>query len=244
MHTTKCLALGLFAAALTPTGAQAVPVTGFPLVSVTIDEPSPGTVISTAPLVEPTAVERSAGGGVASGRVSAIKGIDLNRAYGGVQGSVSLDLTGRGFAQVTLEGKVRTTVTLPADQQGSPYSAINVGPNTVIDLHELGDVRYSLAYRLSILYDPGGPFERELGMANRFECVQSGERRCPFEVFDYNSDPNPFLPAPGGTSTLDMSLSYTVTLESLDVPEPAPATLMMVALAFMGLGTAFRRPTP
>ncbi|UEM07045.1 hypothetical protein JL101_029015 (plasmid) [Skermanella rosea] len=240
----KCLALGLFAAALTSTCAQAVPITGFPLVSVTIDEPAPGTVISTASLSEPTVVERSAGGGIASGRVSAIQGTDLNRAFGGVQGSVGLDLTGTGFAQVTLDGKVRTTVTLPADQQGSPFSAINIGPNTVIDLHELDDVRYSLAYRLSILYDPGGPFERELRMTNRFECVQSGERRCPFEVFDYNSDPNPFLPAPGGTSTLDMSLSYTVTLESLDVPEPAPATLVIVALAFLGLGRRSRQPTP
>jgi hypothetical protein len=253
-NAAGALAPGLLATVAVSGGAQSAQlfgpaISGNPVMTVPFADLAPGSVIFSEHITDPTVITTTTGGGVASGSLLATEGVARpdpvsgRDGFGGMIGSFNLDLEGPGFAQVSLNGKVRTTVTTPVSQaENQPFSLINIGPNTLIDLSGLGDVKYILDYDFSVVFTQGAMPAREFRLKERFECRRPGENFC-LDAYDFNSDPSPFLPAPGLPLVFETSMSYTASLESLavEVSEPAPASLMVMALALLGIPAVARR---
>ncbi|UEM07927.1 hypothetical protein JL101_034240 (plasmid) [Skermanella rosea] len=250
MKPAKTLALLSLILAAVPAGAGAEPflgiaISGTPVIGLRYENVPPDFLVSSEHIIEPAAVGSATGGGRASAGLFGSEGISTGESLVGLIGSAGLDLDGRGTARVSLEGRVRTTATTstPAPEEPPFFtSSISVGPNTFIDLQELEDVRYSLFYDFSVLLVSGQEEIELFNRVNRSECVQTGERRCS-TFFDFGSGPFPLLPSPGRPVVFDTILRYTATLESLAVPvdEPAPRSLMITALALLGISGLARR---
>ncbi|UEM25355.1 hypothetical protein JL100_035465 (plasmid) [Skermanella mucosa] len=251
MKLAKTLALVWLMLAAAPAGARSEPflgaaIVGTPVIGLRYENVPTDFLVSSEHIFEPTVSSSATGGGSASGSLFGSEGVSTGEFLTGLAGSASLDLDGRGAAQVSLAGRVRTTATVTAPAPGEPpffTSSITVGPNTFIELQELEDVRYSLFYNFSVVL-PSGEGDIELfNRTNRAECVQTGETRCS-TFFDSGSGPFPLIPSPERPVVFDTVLRYTATLESLAVPvdEPAPASLMITALALLGIsGRVCRR---
>ena len=100
-----------------------------------LDTP-PGFVVFNEYLTKPSAVISTTGGGVGQADIFAPEGISQPipgsglSGFGGMQATFSLGLEGPGSVELTMSGKVRTTVTTDVLPQEPPFpvSFINLGP--------------------------------------------------------------------------------------------------------------------
>jgi hypothetical protein len=161
MKAFKTLTLVLLASVTTSTGVQAfpyfAPVFGMPVAGVGFNSPGFDVSVSSETLLEPTVIKTVRGGGVVES--------NLNAYTDSLHGYASLNLTGPGFAGVSMLAKIRTTVITRTAPEFPPLAPdLIIGANTAVSLHELrdlGDVRYTLSYNLSITAFPGeGGFQR------------------------------------------------------------------------------------
>jgi hypothetical protein len=189
-------------------------------------------------LLEPTVIETVRGGGVVES--------NLNAYTDSLHGYASLDLTGPGFAGISMLAKIRTTVITRTAPEFPPLAPdLIIGANTAVSLHELrdlGDVRYTLSYNLSTTAFPG---EGDFNVANRgglLGCTQTEDTVCS-TFLDYDTAETSFRLTPEQPIVYDTFLRYAVTLETLAVAvdEPASASLIILPLALIGLPAMARR---
>jgi hypothetical protein len=139
--------------------------------------------------------------------------------------------------------RIRTTVITRTTPEFPPFSPdLAIGSNTFVFLQDLGDVKYTLSYSLSITAFPG---EGDFNVANRggiFGCTQTGDTVCS-TFLDFDTAETSFRLTPEQPIVYDTFLRYSVTLESLAVAvaEPAPASLIILPLALIGIPAMVRR---
>jgi hypothetical protein len=242
MNAFKTFTLVLLASVTTSTGVQAfpyfAPVFGMPVAGIGFNTPGFDVSVSSETLLEPTVIETVRGGGVVES--------NLNAYTDSLHGYASLDLTGPGFAGISMLAKIRTTVITRTAPEFPPLAPdLIIGANTAVSLHELrdlGDVRYTLSYNLSITAFPG---EGDFNVANRgglLGCTQTEDTVCS-TFLDYDTAETSFRLTPEQPIVYDTFLRYAVTLETLAVAvdEPASASLIILPLALIGLPAIARR---
>jgi hypothetical protein len=244
MRSLGIVAVILVLAGVASTSAWAVPLTasifgtpifGSPVVAIDFANPQFDVSISSELLLGPTVTESRTGGGIVDSGLSVFSD--------GLHGHAALDLVGPGFAGVSMTAKLRTTVVTLTAPEFPPLSPqLVVGPNTFIELQDLRDVRYTLSYGLSITAFPGEGDFNIIDSGGNYECVQTGERFCS-TFFDFATADTFFRLTPDRPIVYDTSLRYSVTLESLtiEVPEPASASLIMLPLTLIGISLMMHR---
>ena len=255
LRRTRIAALALLGVAMGLASAQAAPVAnpsiiGSPTVAATFVNTPLGFVIFNEYLTKPTAVITTTGGGVGQADIFAPEGISQPipgpglSGFGGIQAPFSLGLAGPGSVELTLSGKVRTTLTTDVLPQEPPFpeSFINLGPNTQITGGGFSPIRYVLDWDLMVSFSQEGRQSESRRTARRIECPNTVGIICE-DVYDFSTFDNFFMPSPGVPSIIETTMNYTIPLESrtVEVPEPAPSSLLTVALVMIGSLAAQRR---
>jgi hypothetical protein len=244
MRSLGIVAVILVLAGVASTSAWAVPLTasifgtpifGSPVIAIDFANPQFDVSISSEHLLGPTVTESRTGGGIVDSGLSVFSD--------GLHGHAALDLVGPGFAGVSMSAKLRTTVVTLTAPEFPPLSPqLVVGPNTFIELQDLQDVRYTLSYGLSITAFPGEGDFNIIDSGGNYECVQTGDRFCS-TFFDVATADTFFRLTPDRPIVYDTSLRYSITLESLtiEIPEPASASLIMLPLTLIGISLMMHR---